>query len=77
MPQADLGKLVEQKRAAAEELRRIAKTLWLCADRERVMRRAAELEAESKWLVLDAAAAVAALVSDTSASQVMRGKDKP
>ena len=76
MPQADLGKLVEQKRAAAEELRRIAKTLWLGADRKRVMRRAAELEAESRWLVLDAAAVVAALVSDASTNQATRGKGK-
>jgi hypothetical protein len=75
MPPDDLAKLVEQKRACAEEMRRVAKTLWLCTDRGRVMKRAAELEAQSKWLVLDAAAAVAALVS-TRAERRAEREDK-
>jgi hypothetical protein len=50
-------------------MRRIARTLWLCTDRNRVMRRAAELEAESKWLLLDAAAVVAGFVSRPATRQ--------
>jgi len=71
--------LADQKRAAAEEMRRVARTLWLCTDRNRVMRRAAELEAESKWLLLDAAAVVAALVSRPvirQHRQAERGREK-
>jgi hypothetical protein len=69
MAPTDLATLFEQKRATAEEMRRIAQTLWFCADRRRVMRRAAELETESKWLILDAATAVAALVSQPTHQQ--------
>ena len=79
MPQGDLCRLAEQKRAAAEEMRRIARTLWFCTDRNRVMKRAAELEAESKWLLLDAAAVVAALLSRPAAhqqQQAERGREK-
>jgi hypothetical protein len=79
MPQGDLCRLAEQKRAAAEEMRRIAQTLWFCTDRNRVMRRAAELEAESKWLLLDAAAVVAALLSRPAThqqQQAERGREK-
>jgi len=71
--------LAEQKRAAAEEMRRIARTLWFCTDRNRVMRRAAELEAESKWLLLDAAAVAAALFSRPATrqqQQAERGREK-
>ena len=71
----DLYRLAEQKRAIAEEMRRVASTLWLCADRARVMRRAAELETESKWMVLDAAAAVAALLSQPK-RQAAQGEEK-
>jgi len=66
--------LADQKRAAAEEMRRIAQTLWLCTDRNRVMRRAAELEAESKWLLLDAAAVVAALLSRPPSRQHLQAE---
>ena len=53
VPQGDLCRLAEQKRAAAEEMRRIARTLWFCTDRNRVMRRAAsELEAEIQVAVV-------------------------
>jgi hypothetical protein len=72
MPREDLGRLEEQKRATAEELRRIARTLSRRTDRDRVIRRAAELEAEANWLVLDAAAAVAALLTQS----VQRGEEK-
>jgi hypothetical protein len=71
-----LDKLVEQKRAAAEEMRRAARTLWLAADRARALKRAAELEAESRWLVLDAAVAVAARVARASTRQAKRSGDK-
>ncbi len=74
VPQGDLCRLAEQKRAAAEEMRRIARTLWFCTDRNRVMRRAAELEAESKWLLLDAAAVVAALLSQPAPHQQQRAE---
>jgi hypothetical protein len=43
------------------------------------MRRAAELEAESKWLILDAAVAVAALLSQPATrqqQQAERGEEK-
>lgn len=79
MPQGDLCRLAEQKRAAAEEMRRVARTLWFCTDRSRVMRRAAELEAESKWLILDAAVAVAARLSRPAThqqQQAERGEEK-
>lgn len=79
VPQGDLCRLADQKRAAAEEMRRIARTLWFCTDRNRVMRRAAELEAESRWLLLDAASVVAALVSRPATRQhpqAERGREK-
>jgi hypothetical protein len=76
MPPGDFDKLAEQKRAAAEEMRRIAKTLWLGADRARILKRAAELEAESRWLVLDAAVAVAARVAKASTRQAKRSGEK-
>jgi hypothetical protein len=79
VPQGDLCRLAEQKRATAEEMRRIARTLWFCTDRSRVMRRAAELEAESKWLILDAAVAVAALLTQPAThqqQQAERGEEK-
>lgn len=69
VPQGDLCRLAEQKRAAAEEMRRIARTLWFCTDRSRVMRRADQLEAESRWLLLDAATAVAALLAQPTPHQ--------
>ncbi|MDI1285945.1 MAG: hypothetical protein PSV46_16275 [Reyranella sp.] len=75
VPRSDLYELAEQKRATAEEMRRIAQTLWFCADRDRVMKRAAESEAESKWAILDAAAAVAALFANYQ-HQAERGAKK-
>lgn len=76
MPPGDLDKLAEQKRATAEDMRRIAKMLWRRTDRERILKRAAELEAESRWLVLDAAAAVAARLCQAAGHRAKRSGEK-